>query len=233
MFYYIDRLCTPSFPIVFVKTKSDFIVGSVEIRLGNWTLVVTVLVLILFWLSQTWPVNLRIQEWVFSGCTVPPDSKETELGNSGQEASPSAGKNTGIVLVPSRVWKCVPKAVSGDVDISKVPGCHLLWQMSSQWGSQKFLQGLVSHELTTYLSIFDKFLTQRIMAILSKGSKPDKFEPHISLKLSLRIFKAFVPVLLSMNLFLNQTLVTFLLYVRQTWMTQLILAISLRGVIFL
>ena len=31
-------------------------------------------------------------------CT--PDSKETELGSNDQEASPSAGKNTGVVLVP-------------------------------------------------------------------------------------------------------------------------------------
>ena len=36
-----------------------------------------------------------------------------------------------------------------------------------------------------------------------------------------------------MNLSLNQTLLTFLLYVRQTWITQLILAISLWEVIFL
>ena len=56
--------------------------------------------------------------------------------------------------------------------------------MSSQWWSQKLLQGLVSHELTAYLSVFDKFLTQWIMAILSKGCKPDIFEPHNSLKLS-------------------------------------------------
>ena len=32
-----------------------------------------------------------------------------------------------------------------------------------------------------------------------------------------------------MNLSLNQTLKTFLLYLRQTWMTQLILAVSVRG----
>ena len=37
---------------------------------------------------------------VFSGCTVPPDSKETKLGSSDQEASPSAGKNNTAVLVP-------------------------------------------------------------------------------------------------------------------------------------
>ena len=30
---------------------------------------------------------------MFSGSTVLPDSKETELGSSDEEASPSAGKN--------------------------------------------------------------------------------------------------------------------------------------------
>ena len=44
---------------------------------------------------------------------------------------------------------------------------------------------------------------------------------------------AFVQTLLIVNLPLNQTLLTFLLYVRQTWITQLIVAISLSGVIFL
>ena len=52
-----------------------------------------------FWLSQTSPFTLKILEQVFSGCTVPTDSKETGLG-SDQEASPSAGKNTEVVLVP-------------------------------------------------------------------------------------------------------------------------------------
>ena len=42
----------------------------------------------------------------------------------------------------------------------------------------------MSHELTAYLSVFDVFLTQLIMAILSKGCKPDNFESHNSLKLS-------------------------------------------------
>ena len=66
-----------------------------------------------------------------SGCTVPPDSNETELGSSNKEASSSSGKNTGIVLVPCRAWKCVPTAISGGVHISEFPGCHLLRQMSS------------------------------------------------------------------------------------------------------
>ena len=60
------------------------------------------------------------------------DSKETELGSSNQEAAPSAGKNSGIVLVPCRTWKCVPTAIPSGVHISEVPGCHFLRQMSSQ-----------------------------------------------------------------------------------------------------
>ena len=63
---------------------------------------------------------------------MPPDSKETELGSSNQEASPSAGKNTGVVLVPCSHMEVRPTAISGGVDISEVPGCHLLRQMSSQ-----------------------------------------------------------------------------------------------------
>ena len=60
------------------------------------------------------------------------DSKKAELGSSDQEASLSPGKNAGIVLVLCLAWKCVPTAISRGVDISEVPGCHLLRQMSSQ-----------------------------------------------------------------------------------------------------
>ena len=37
--------------------------------------------------------------------------------------------------------------------------CHLLQQTSSQWELEKSLQGLVSHELTGYLSVSDLFLS--------------------------------------------------------------------------
>ena len=56
--------------------------------------------------------------------------------------------------------------------------------MSFLLGSQKFLQELVSHELATYLSVFNLILTQWIKAMLSKGCKPDNFESHNFLKLS-------------------------------------------------
>ena len=62
---------------------------------------------------------------MFSGCSVPSDSKETVLGSSGLEASPSAGKNIGIVLVPCCMCKCVPKAIPGGLDISDVHSVSL------------------------------------------------------------------------------------------------------------
>ena len=52
--------------------------------------------------------------------------------------------------------------------------------MSSQWGSQKLLQGLVSHELRVYLSVFELFLTQWNGSKPEGGSKPDNFESHKS-----------------------------------------------------
>ena len=89
-----------------------------------------------------------------------PDRKETELGSSDQEASPSAGKNIGVILVPCCAWKCVLIAVSCGVNISGVPVYHLLQQMISLQGPQKLLQGLVSHALTVYHTVFNLFLTQ-------------------------------------------------------------------------
>ena len=56
--------------------------------------------------------------------------------------------------------------------------------MSSQWRSQKLLQGLVSHGFTAYLSVFNLVLTQWIMAILSKRCKSDNFETYTSPNLS-------------------------------------------------
>ena len=57
---------------------------------------------------------------------MPADREGTEPGSSDQEASPSAGKNTGIILVPCQAWQCVPTVISVGVDISEVPGRPLL-----------------------------------------------------------------------------------------------------------
>ena len=66
---------------------------------------------------------------------MPIDSRGTELGNSDQDAFPSASKNTTVDLVPLHAFKCVPPAIFGGVDISEVPRCYLLRQMRLQLGS--------------------------------------------------------------------------------------------------
>ena len=104
MFYYINQLRTPSFSI----GRSVFIVRSVDTGLGRWTQGVAVISVDVYPFSQTWPVTLRIWEYMFSGCTVLPDSKETKLRSSDQEASPSAGKNTGVVSVPCSCMEVHP-----------------------------------------------------------------------------------------------------------------------------
>ena len=152
---------------------------------------------------------------MFSASTVPPDSKETQLGSIHLEVSPSAGKNTCVVSVSYHAWKCACTAISGGGDISEVPGCHLLRQLSSQWGSLKLLQGLVSHELSLP-SALKLFLIQWNGHII-KVRKPDNFESHNSLKLlskTLPIFEVFVLMSLDIDLSLNQALQIFLLYVR-------------------
>ena len=68
----------------------------------------------------------------------------------------------------------------GSASLQLFPGCHLLRQMSSQWGSQKLLQGLVSHELTAYLSIFNLFKLNELWPYYQKRVN---FELHNSLKL--------------------------------------------------
>ena len=155
-----------------------------------------------------------------------PCSKEIKLGSSNQEASPSVAKNTRVVLVLCCMWKCVPTAISNGSDISEVPGCHSLWQLSSQWGSQKLYQGFVSHDLTACLSVFNLFLTQWIMGILSKGCKPDNFESHNSLKLSFTNIWGLCSDFVDCESFLESNSPD-ILPVCKTTMTQLILRISL------
>ena len=59
---------------------------------------------------------------MFSGCNVPPDSKETQLGNKDKEVSPSASKNTKVILMSFCAWKCVSTAISYGTVNSEVLG---------------------------------------------------------------------------------------------------------------
>ena len=65
------------------------------------------------------------------------------------------------------------------------------------------------------------------MTILSKACKPDNFELHNSLKLSFTNIQGLRSNFVDCKSFLESNSPDILLCVRQTWMTQLILAISL------
>ena len=91
----------------------------------------------------------------------------------------------------------------------------------------------MSHELTVYLSIFNLFKLNELWPYYQKHVNQIILNRTTLWSLALRIFEAFVRILLIVNFSLNQTLLTFLLYVRKTGMTQLILTVSLWEVIFL
>ena len=85
----------------------------------------------------------------------------------------------------------------------------------------------MSHELTAYLSIFNQYKLNELWLYYQKHVNYTILNFTTLCSLALGIFEAFVRILLIVNLSLNQTLLAFLLCVRQTWMTQMILAISL------
>ena len=132
--FHINQLRTPSFPISLVKTESGFVVRSVETGLGRGTLVVAVIS------ADSYPFvafsdlicDLEDTVQVFLECTVPPNSKETELEISNQEAPPSAGKSSGCHVSAA---KYVPTAISDGADISEVPGYHLVVQYNEAMGT--------------------------------------------------------------------------------------------------
>ena len=141
-----------------------------------------------------------VQYCTVSGCTIPPDNKEIKLESSDQEASPLAGKNTGVVLVPCLRMEVRP--------YSYFRWCGYFWGpwvsfvMTDEFSVRvtKITSGIDvswTHSLTF---CFWPSLTQCIMAMSSKGCKLDNFESHIPLKLSLQIFTIFIPILLNMNL---------------------------------
>ena len=99
--------------------------------------------------------------------------------------------------------------------------------MSFQWVLWKLLQRSMSHELTAYFLVFWPM----------KWSYFQKYASQITLNhttiyhLALPLFEVFFSLLsLDVNFSVNQSLLIFLLCVRQTWKTQLILAFFyLRG----
>ena len=84
---------------------------------------------------------------MFSGCTVPPASKETDQ-KTNQKASPSVGKHTGVVLVPCCTWNCVPTVIF----VGYFQGPWVLFVIIDEFSVRltKVTSRMVSHDLTAY-----------------------------------------------------------------------------------
>ena len=145
--------------------------------------------------------------------------KETKLGSRDQEASPQQIKNWGSFSATSVhvgvslhlflvVWIFVRSL--GVI-------CYNRWVLIEDHKNY-FKDWCLMNLQSTFL--FLTYLNLWIMAILAKACKPNNFEG--------RCLDYFI-----VKLSLNQTLLIFLLYMRQTWMAQLFLAIFLWEVIFL
>ena len=134
----------------------------------------------LFWLSQTWLVAFRIQKWVLSSCTLMPDSKQTKLGGSNQEVSPSADKSTRVILLSRCEWKGVclynyfPMVWIFLRSFDLI--CYTRWVLNDN--HENYLRISVS---CTYRLLF-WFLHVNEMTILPKAYKLDTFESQSPLK---------------------------------------------------
>ena len=120
--------------------------------------------------------------------------------------------------MPCRSWTCVPTAISGGVDISEVTDYHNRWVLSK--GHKNYVKDwcLINSQPTILILTFLKISR---MAILSKDINQINLNHTTLWNLALPIFEVFIVILLNVNLSLNQTLMSFLLHVKQTWMTLL------------
>ena len=146
MFYYIDQTRTPFFPNGLVKIESDFIGRSVEIDSGRWMLVVAVISV------DAYPF--------FSLSDLTCHLEDTGIG---------------VSCSHSIAWKCMEICPYSYFQLWRYfwdPGVSFVMTDKFSVRITKLFQGLVSHELTVYLSAFDLFSTQWVMVILLKVCKP-------------------------------------------------------------
>ena len=128
MFYYINQSCTPSFPAGLVKTNSDFIVRSVQPGLGRWMLVVAVISsdacpFFGFFRSDLLHWGYRNRSFLVALWYLIIRRMNLEVATKSFFTSKWKYWDS---LLPFCTWKCAPTAISVSVDISNVPGRHLL-----------------------------------------------------------------------------------------------------------
>ena len=85
--------------------------------------------------------------------------------------------------MPCHAWKHVPTAISDDIEISKVPGCHLVTDQFLVWVTKITLKIGISWTHSLPFCFWTMFNSMNYGHII-KRCKPDNFESHNSLKLS-------------------------------------------------
>ena len=161
MFYYIYQTCTPSFPIGLVKTKSDFIVRSVETDLGRWMLVVAVI----RWISRCFLVvlcHLIVTTQVVTKSFLRRQVKIWDSFSAMSHMEKQAYSFFWCCGYFQGPWVSFVTTDEFSVRVTKITAL-----IGVSW----------THSLPF---CFNLFLTQWIMAMLSKRCKPDNFEPHNS-----------------------------------------------------
>ena len=126
-----------------IKTEYGFIATSVQTGLGRWTLVLAVISVDAypffgFLRHDLSPYGYENRCFLVALCRLIVRRPNLEVAT--KRLLHQQVKVPGWFLCHVCTWNCIHTAISGGVDISEVLGCHLLWQMSSQWGSQKLLQ---------------------------------------------------------------------------------------------
>ena len=137
------------------------------------------LVLILFWFLESWPVTYRFK----NRCILVALCHLIASGSSNQEVSSCSGKITGAGSVPCCTWKCVSTALSSSINIFEVPS--MLFVLTDEFSVRVTIFFYrISVSWTHILPFLYLPLFWNEISILSKVHKPDNCESHNSLKFS-------------------------------------------------
>ena len=117
-----------------------------------------------------------------------------------------------------RSWKCVPTGISGGVDISEVTDYHNRWVLSKCHKHYVKDWCLINSQPTILILTFWKSVE---WPYYQKDINQINLHHTALWNLALPMFEVFIVILLNVNLSLNQALMSFLLHVKQTWMTPL------------
>ena len=162
-----------------------------------------------FWLYQTWPVNLKIQEQVLRRPKLEVATKRLLHQQ---------------VKIPEK-FSCHVARENVSLELFLVVGIfpkslHVI--CCGRWFLSEVQKNyLVSREPTAYLFVYDLFLAQWIMSILTKGCKPHNSESHNSLKLRVTNIHSLLSSLWWLNWFWKFLLTVYVPFIRKDSITHM------------